>query len=696
MGTPSLDAWPFIMQLVYSGINPAMLEAYSNPNEISALPDSPFFQEAVEAVKLAHQVLGADFDALSMERKIALLGFIRASGPDAFSQKFKTGGRTSEALEALVPPRLVFPEPSLNQLRNGEFLLMMASTGPAVRYLHRHLQVSERILETPRTVFAPFDTFHFATGTAIRQFEEHVFQKSEHLRSKEMSLGSYTLGFLELIVFFAKAPPVAKLSPAPAGMLIFKKKTHLIKTELKDFDAFMELRKKLWLAHTSPPKNETEDKDPLALSEDDLKKFKYLLAYVQEGHTSELNTLKALAGKLSDQAKKYAEGAWEETPIGAKVAIISVPALLAGYSLYRHSQGTATAFDQTFLGGLGSLMAQAPFNILSPKKSAGFQTQPTQLSAKGFLEPLKRNFSFPQAKPVESKGLSWGGSLTFNQHKRLPTAATPQVLKANGFSDPRVWYCEKTCGTYRTDELRVMVQRGELTLTDQVMDLTSDGALTELSSIPMVAAQKLYSTAEKTASATLEYHSTFFRGQPEAYSLPPFHVKAQGEWKNWTLAAAASSKFEDFKNPADDETNPDDDKITGFVRDLEFTVRRKLLAGLNTPSRTSQIDLWGTLKDSQVETPLSQLNKHTLVTTAGVRWDVVRRDKNELSFSLAGSVYPDTPGSAQEDRSPELDLHTHLMNKKLTLSLDAKLLLKKEPQASSVQLHFFYNLGGKR
>jgi hypothetical protein len=705
----NIDAWPLMMQFAAAGINPAMVEAYLSQDGIPDVPDPRFFEQAHGLLRSAQKSLGAAFETLGMERKIALLDLLDELGPEAASQKLNTvdkssaatalqaltsiiaqpGTRTQRAVDSLVRSRLEFAEPTLNSLRDGDLPLSVGAKGPAVRYLHRLLQVSQRVLSTPQTALEPFDSLHGATLNAIKQFEAKAFPKAVELQSTGLSVGRYTVAFLELIVFFAAPPKLAAPSKKGQGMLVFGQKDHLLKIKIEDFADYMILRQKIWSAHT--PGSQVPELG-LALGEDDLKRFKYLLAYVQDGHKEELDRLKKLAERVLTPVKTYAKESWDKSSTLTKIGLISGAVGLVGYSVSRALEGKATRFDEAVLEGTGALLKQFPIKLISPKKASNLQTTPNTWDAKVLFDFSEQTFRDAMANKTERQRLTVGGSTTFSRNRRLPAVASQADLKAQGFKDERVWYCERTCGTYLTSELKELLDRKELSLEDMVLDLTSaQSKPAKLGMLPLFAAQELYSSTQKQFSVRLEASTQLFSGLDST----PSTFKVRTTWENWALATSASAMFKDKENPfLKDPDNPKKQAmITGYVRDLEATLERKVLLGLNTSKHSSTLDLWLALKDSEEVFPLPDLTTHVISTTLGGRWTATREGKSTIKLSLSGSMYANQLATGKTP-SPDAHLHLELMKRKLTLYLDTKVQLKQDPQLSSLSLRFFYTLGG--
>jgi hypothetical protein len=509
-----------------------------------------------------------------------------------------------------------------------------------------------------------------------------------------LKLGRYTLAFLEVAVFFAKPPKPASLPKQSAGMMVLGKSEHLVKIDIKDFAEFMLLRTKIWFANTPGAEN-----PELKLGESDVKRFKYLLAYVQEAEKAEIEKLTKLGKRITTTLEKKAKGVWEDASLGGKiglVALICVPASLIVHSAVMAAKGKPTSLHETVLQGAELLVKEFSVKLVKPKKAANLQTTPYTLKVKPIASPWKQTFKDVSANETEVHGLKLGGSLSFSGNRRIPASAYSSLpaLQVQGWSDQRMWYCEKTCEAYRTDELRALYQRNELAAEDTVIELTSEECKqTRLDEIPEVVVPVLFSTTKKKFSVDVEGSTTLSKGLDEV----PSRFKVQCTWKDWTLSGEANTLFKDTKNPLlSDPNNPENDKmVTGFVQDLKMTLQRKLLLGLNTSRRTSELDLLASIQDTKETYPVDGLSTHFFTTTAGMTWKVTRKDHRTVSFSLMGSLY-DSQLAGGKDKPPDAQFRMEAVSRKLTLFVDTKVQFSGGPELSSLTFRCFYTFGGKQ
>ncbi|HEX8698611.1 MAG TPA: hypothetical protein VF815_07230 [Myxococcaceae bacterium] len=695
-------AWPLMMEFVAARINPAMLEAYGS-DEIPPIPSLPFFQKALETLRSAQKALGSSFEQLSMEQKIALLDFLDALGPDEAAKKLKMVDKSSEdtvlqsftstaaqpesrlqrAIDSLLHSRLVFPEStSINKLRDGALELRPGTSGPAVRYLHRLLQVAQRVLKTQQIALKEFDSFKNETITALKVFEAKAFQKAQQLQNSGLSLGRYALAVLETVVHFDEAPKTALIQKDDPGMLIFGQQEHLIKVKVEDFAEYMVLRQKLW--HANTPGSD----DPalgLTLGEGDLKRFKYLVAYIQSGYKQEIARLKDLAERALAPLKKSAKDFWDNSSLGRQIALICGAAGLVGYSAWKSLEGKASSFDETVVAGTGALLKGMPIKIFSPKKDGPLLQKRIQWTAKGEVGASKLTFYDAIGEDTIKKFTTLGASTTFILHKKKSDKVSVE--------DTRVWYCENTCRTYLTREVQELLQSKELTLEDTVVELSSaEPKQLQLSQIPAFADSTLYST-EQALAVTVEGKTEQYKGQ----EFDPFQLKVKLTWEKWKLETSATSLFDDKKHPV--LKDPDDPtksaKNTVSLRILEAKLARTLAPSWNTSKRSQTVDLWAAIKNSKEFSPVPSLSKETLSYSLGAGWTATREGNGTIKISLSGSMHTNQL-SEGSDPAPDAHLHMEVMKKQFTLYLDTKVKMEKDPKLADLSLRFFYNLGHRR
>ncbi|HEX8704283.1 MAG TPA: hypothetical protein VF815_35960, partial [Myxococcaceae bacterium] len=255
MANELVDPWPFMLQFIQAGINPALLEAYCRPGPLPDLPDEAFLKEALDALSLLQKVLKNGFESLTMERKIALIDLILTQGTKEFSSLLKGtdshdedtliqalerklgpwGEREKRAVQALSTNQLVFADTALNEARTGKLKLQFGSRGIEVRYLHRLLYVVQRYLEMPQLKQDPFDFFNNNTSTAISAFQQKVSQEIPD-RSDPCAPDLYMLRLLEYVVL-VKQP---SKKHQKRGMQIIEEKDHKFKVTFKHFNAFVD------------------------------------------------------------------------------------------------------------------------------------------------------------------------------------------------------------------------------------------------------------------------------------------------------------------------------------------------------------------------------------------------------------------------------------------------------------------------
>jgi hypothetical protein len=659
-------SWPLMRQLADANINPAMLEAFCQES-LESLPEGPdqsFFERAVVALGAAQKALKSGFEVLSMERKVALLAMVLQAGVDEFSRNLKglaspKEAEVAEALSALDKAakalgsskrvvsslksnRLVFQDQALNTLRDGGDAPRFGSKSPVMRYIHRLLQVSQQLLGTPLTQYKPFDISSSATSSTLKAFQQKVFKDPQHCTGE---LDRETLGVLELLVLITE--PAKGLGPKKRarGLNIIEQKDHLLKIKFKDFNAFFDFYTRMQLFSVAPAWVLEGVEPPSAK---DLQSLLYVLGFIQEQTKEQskekLAALEKLFKKAPSSAMAFLREVWRSGWLGKTG--LSMGAAGMGLVLYwasmkakdwgvKVAKGDVSKADELILQGIGALVELVRFKT-SPKTDGGLRYKRNTVTVKGGLKSPGSDFKNSEDKTVHGLGAGGELSLTWTRNKRLEPGADLSTLQENGFNDKRVWYCEQTCSFYSTYELRTLFQQGGLGGEVTVQDITSqERAPQKLSSIPVVASTTLYSNNKSAFQVTISPKGKYAWDPKEQQNLRLLGGSVQLEKGLFSLGVSNT-----YKTLATEYPKGSQQLVPLLLNDLEATLKLKLPVGTSTQHRSNMLEIWTTLKDSQKSSPASSgLDTRTLVTTAGLRWEMVRKDDYTFRMSLQGT-YP--------------------------------------------------------